>query len=41
MVTRLVIIHDWTLNRIDPDGLRYVANILVWAHWYVGVVCFF
>ena len=26
-------VSDWTLNRIDPDGLRYVATILVWAHW--------
>ena len=32
---------DWTPNRIDADGLRYVANILVWVHWWVGAVCFF
>ena len=24
-----------TLMRLDPDGLRYVATILVWAHWFV------
>ena len=24
-----------TLMRLDPDGLRYVATILVWAHWAV------
>ena len=24
-----------TLIRIDPDGLRYVTTILVWAHWFV------
>ena len=34
-------VSDWTPHRIDPDGLRYVANILVWAHWWVGAVCFF
>ena len=33
-------VSDWTLNRIDPDGLRYVATILVWVHWCVGLVCF-
>ena len=24
-----------TLIRLDPDGLRFVATILVWAHWFV------
>ena len=24
-----------TLIRLDPDGLRYIATILVWAHWFV------
>ena len=24
-----------TLMRLDPDGLRYVATILVWVHWFV------
>ena len=23
------------LIRLDPDGLRYVATVLVWAHWFV------
>ena len=32
-------VRDWTLNQIDPDGLRYVANILAWMHWGVGVLC--
>ncbi len=27
------------LIRTDPDGLRYVANVLVWAHWFVIVFC--
>ena len=24
-----------TLMRLDPEGLRYVATLLVWAHWFV------
>ena len=28
---------DWTLTHIDPVGLRYVANMLAWAHWALGV----
>ena len=23
------------LMRLDPDGLRYIATILIWAHWFV------
>ena len=26
-------VSDWTLNRIDPYGLRYVATVSVWVHW--------
>ena len=33
-------VSDWTLNRIDPDGLRYVATVLVWMHWVVGTAFF-
>ena len=33
-------VSDWTLNRIDPDGLRYVATVLVWIHWVVGTTFF-
>ena len=29
-------VSDWTLNRIDPDGLRYVATVSVWAHWFIA-----
>ena len=29
-----------TLMRLDPDGLRFVATILVWAHWFVVVFSF-
>ena len=25
--------NDWTLNRRDPDGLRYVASVWVWVNW--------
>ena len=34
-------VSDWTLNRVDPDGLRYVANVMVWVHWCIGLVCLF
>ena len=34
-------VDDWTLNQIDPDGLRYVATISVRAHWFVIAVLFF
>ena len=30
----------WTLNRMDPDGLRHVATVLVWVHWVVGTAFF-
>ena len=33
-------VSDWTLNRIDPDGLRYAATVLVWMHWIVGAAFF-
>ena len=33
--------NDWTLNQIDPDGLRYIATISVRAHWFVIAVLFF
>ena len=33
-------VSDWTINRIDPDGLRYVATVLVWMHWVVGTAFF-
>ena len=33
--------NDWTLNQIDPDGLRYMATISVRAHWFVIAVLFF
>ena len=31
-------VTDWTLNQIDPDGLRYVATVLVKVHWFFGAV---
>ena len=34
-------VDDWTLNQVDPDGLRYVATISVRVHWFVIAVLFF
>ena len=31
-------VTDWTLNQVDPDGLRYVATVSVRVHWFFGVV---
>ena len=31
--------NDWTLNRRDPDGLRYVASVWVWVHWFMVATC--
>ena len=32
--------NDWTLNSIDPNGLRYMASVSVWVHWFmVAVFC--
>ena len=33
-------VNDWTLNEVDPDGLRYLATISVRAHWFVIAVLF-
>ena len=33
-------VTDWTLNRIDPDGLRHVATVFVRVHWFVLAVLF-
>ena len=33
-------VGDWTLNRFDPEGLRSVANVLVWVHWFIVATCF-
>ena len=33
-------IADSTLNRIDPDGLRYVATVAVRVHWFIRAVVF-
>ena len=30
--------NDWTLNRIDPDGLGYLATISVRANWFVAAI---
>ena len=32
-------VTDWTLNQVDPDGLRYVATVSVRLHWfYIAVL---
>ena len=32
-------VNDWTLNRADPGGLRYVATVSVWGRWFINLVC--
>ena len=33
-------VGDWTLNSVDPEGLRYMASVSVWVHWFmVAVFC--
>ena len=34
-------VNDWTLNQIDPDGLRHVATMSVRGHWFVIAVLLF
>ena len=31
-------VNDWTLNQIDPDGLRSLATISVRANWFVAAI---
>ena len=30
---------DWTLNRLDPDGLRRAVTVSVWVHWFIAATC--
>ena len=32
---------DWTVNRTDPDGLRRVATVSVWLHWFIAAFLLF
>ena len=41
MVASTFRVSDWTLNRIDPDGLRYVATVSVWLHWFGAATLLF
>ena len=34
-------VNDDTSNRIDPDGLRQVATVTVWLHWFAAALLFF
>ena len=36
--TVAVRVNDWTLNPIDPDGLKYLATTSVWAHWFIVAI---
>ena len=31
--------NDWSLNRLDPDGLRRAATVSVWVHWFISATC--
>ena len=33
-------VKDWTLNEVDPDGLRYVGSVSVRVHWFFAAVLF-
>ena len=33
-------VSEWTLNRFDPAGLRYVATVSLWVHWFIIAACF-
>ena len=33
-------VTDWTLNQVDPGGLRYVTAVSVRMHWFFGAVLF-
>ena len=34
-------VNGWTLNQIDPDGLKYVATMSVRGHWFIIAVLLF
>ena len=34
-------VNDGTSNRIDPDGLRQVATVTVWLHWFAAAFLLF
>ena len=40
MVAETFRVNDWTLSRVDPDGLRYMASVWVWVHWFMVATCF-
>ena len=40
-VTNIFRLNEWTQNRLDPDGLMYVAKVSVWGRWVVSAVCIF
>lgn len=34
-------LNEWPQNRLDQDGLRYLAAVSVWGRWFVSAVCIF
>ena len=34
-------VNEWTQNRLDQDGVRYLAAVSVWGRWFVSAVCIF
>ena len=38
-VASTVRVSGWTIDRTDPDGLRYVATVLVRIHWFFAATC--
>ena len=41
IVAKVYRVNDWTLNRVDPDGLGNVATVSVWGRWFVSAICVF
>ena len=39
--TNLLWVNDWTLYKLDSDGIRHVATISVWLRWIVFAMCLF
>ena len=40
-VTNIFRLNEWTQNRLDPDGLMYLAKVSVWGRWFVSATCIF
>ena len=40
-VTNIFRLNEWTQNRLDPDGLIYLAKVSVWGRWSISAICIF